>query len=226
MIDLVVLDDADRLAAAAATRLADEVRRAVARQGRFAMAVSGGSTPDLMFAALATQPVPWEVVHLFQVDERVAPDGHPDRNLTHLRRQLVDRVPLSARNVHALPVTAGDPADAALRYAGMLADVCPDGLDLVHLGLGDDGHTASWPPGDPVVDSDDDVAVVGPYRGHLRLTLTPRVVNRAGLVLWLVSGEAKAAALAGLLAGDPALPASRVRRDAAIVLADRAAAPR
>jgi 6-phosphogluconolactonase len=226
MIDVVDFDDPERLAAAAAGRLADHIRRGVAQRDRFSLAVSGGSTPDAMFDALATQAVPWAAVQVFQVDERVAPDGDPARNLTHLRRHLLDHVPLPPENVHPLPVTADDLDAAARDYAALLAHVCPDGLDLVHLGLGDDGHTASWPPGDAVLDSADDVAVVGPYLGPLRLTLTPRVIDRAGAVLWLVSGASKAAVLTRLLDGDPALPAGRVPRDNAMVLADRAAASR
>ncbi|HYT38112.1 MAG TPA: 6-phosphogluconolactonase, partial [Acidimicrobiia bacterium] len=94
------------------------------------------------------------------------------------------------------------------------------GLDLVHLGLGDDGHTASWPPGDPVVDATADVAVVGPFNGRLRMTLTPPPVDRAGWILWLIAGAAKAPVVARLLAGDPALPSSLVRRHDATLLAD------
>ncbi|MBK9181182.1 MAG: 6-phosphogluconolactonase [Acidimicrobiales bacterium] len=216
--------DAASLAAAAAHLLAVELRGAVAARGQATMAVSGGTTPWAMLAELVRCEVPWEAVHLFQVDERVAPDGDADRNLTALQSALLDRAPIPPEHVHPMPVTSPDLRAAAAAYADELAAVCGEGgaLDVVHLGLGDDGHTASWPPGDPVIDvTDADVAVVGPYRGHLRLTLTLPVVNRAVRVLWLVSGAAKVPALRGLLDGDLALPAAHVRRAAAVVLADR-----
>ncbi|HLF41056.1 MAG TPA: 6-phosphogluconolactonase [Acidimicrobiia bacterium] len=221
---LEVVADAAALAAEGARRIGAEARAAVAARGRFVLALSGGRTPAAMFEALAAADLPWRDVHLFQVDERVAPDGHPDRNLTGLRSALVDRVPIPPANVHPMPVTEADLEAAASGYTAALHGAAPGGmLDLVHLGLGDDGHTASWPPGDPVVDvTDRDVAVVGPYRGRVRLTLTPPAVNRARRILWLVDGADKAGALRGLLDGDPSLPASRVRRDEAVVLATAA----
>ena len=122
---------------------------AIAERGRFTIAVSGGSTPAAMFAELARLDLPWPQVHVFEVDERVAPDGDPDRNLNDLRANLLDLVPVVA---HLMDVTAADLPGACRRYADELSDVTGDGvLDVVHLGLGDDGHTASWPPGDPVI---------------------------------------------------------------------------
>jgi 6-phosphogluconolactonase/glucosamine-6-phosphate isomerase/deaminase len=164
-------------------------------------------------------------VHVFQVDERVAPPG-PERNLTGLEEALLAKVPIPAGNVHPMPVEDADLAAAAGAYAEEIrAVVGNEGrLDVVHLGLGDDGHTASWPPGDPVVDATDDVAVVGPFNGLVRMTLTPPAVNRADRIVWLISGAEKAGVLRGLLAGDPVLPASRVRRGAGVtLLADGAA---
>jgi 6-phosphogluconolactonase len=165
-------------------------------------------------------------VHVFQVDERVAPAGHGDRNLTALRAALLDRVPIPPGNVHPMPVEADDLEAAAAAYADELRSLTAPvgGLDVVHLGLGDDGHTASWPPGDPVVDSAADVAAVGPFNGRLRMTLTPPAVNRAGWIMWQIEGAAKAPVVARLVAGDPALPAARVRRRAVTLLADTAAA--
>lgn len=212
---------AQRTADLVAARLAE----AVDARGRAALAVSGGSTPLAFFAELAVRKLPWESVHVFQVDERVAPGDSPDRNLTGLRDALLDRAAIPPGNVHAMPVEAPDLAAAAAAYGEEIRAVTGPGgrLDVVHLGLGDDGHTASWPPGDPVVDATDDVAVVGPFNGRLRMTLTPPAVNRAAWIVWQISGAAKAAVLRGLLAGDPALPASRVRRDDVTLLADGAA---
>ena len=215
-----VAEDAERLAARAAGVVVDAARAGVARNGRFCLAVSGGRTPSAMLAHLARAALAWERVHVFQVDERVVPDGDPGRNLTDLQRELLDRVPAHA---HLMDVTAADPEAAAAAYATELDEVCGGALDLVHLGLGDDGHTASWPPGDPVVADERDVALAGPYAGFRRMTLTPRAVNRAASIFFLVSGADKRDALAALRRGDPALPASRVR-PGALVLADRAAA--
>jgi 6-phosphogluconolactonase len=229
VIPVETAPDSATLATRAADHVAAHAEQAVRERGLFTVAFSGGSTPARMFDALSERKLPWEAVHVFQVDERVAPDGHPDRNYTDLAAHLLDRVPIPPENVHPMPVTAGDLEEAARAYAADLAEVTGDGvLDLVHLGLGDDGHTASWPPGDPVVDAvgpnDPDVAVVGPFNGRLRMTLTPKAVSRAGAVLWLVDGAAKAPVLARLLAGDAAIPASRVRRDRAVVLAGSGAA--
>jgi 6-phosphogluconolactonase len=224
-----VLPDAAALAKAAVRQVVEAADAALDERGRFTLALSGGSTPLRFFDELTHRPVPWRSIHVFQVDERVAPARHPDRNLTGLMEHLLDRVPIPDANVHPMPVEASDLDAAAADYAAELAEFTgPAGvLDLVHLGLGDDGHTASWPPGDPVVDvTDTDVAVVGPFNGYRRMTLTPPPVNRAGRILWLVDGAAKAPALARLLDGDPSIPASRVRREGAVVLATRSAAPR
>ena len=220
-IEIEVLADATALAARAADLVAERLARAATSRGVATLAVSGGSTPLPVFAELAGRAVPWEAVHVFQVDERVAPAGHPDRNLTGLRAALLDRVPIPPANVHPMPVEEPDTAAAAAAYAADLRAVTGDGrLDVVHLGVGDDGHTASWPPGDPVVDATADVAVVGPFNGRVRMTLTPPAVNRAGWVMWEIAGAPKAPVVARLLAGDPALPSSRVRRHDATLLAD------
>jgi 6-phosphogluconolactonase len=166
-------------------------------------------------------------VHLVQVDERVAPSGHRDRNLTHIRKSLLKRVPLPPEQVHAMPVEASDLEAAASSYARLLQEVAgsPPVLDLVHLGLGPDGHTASLVPGDPALDvTDADVALTGVYQGRRRMTLTYPLINRARRILWLVTGGDKAGPLARLRAADASIPAGRVRQDQALVLADRAAA--
>ncbi|MDP8970105.1 MAG: 6-phosphogluconolactonase [Actinomycetota bacterium] len=226
-MDVEVLPDRQMLGSRAAALIAERAAGTVRAHGRFSLAVSGGSTPNAMFEALAGHRLPWERIHLFQVDERVAPDGDPDRNLVALRRRLLSQVALPPTNTHLMPVTAADLPTAARRYSAELRRVCgdPPVLDLVHLGLGDDGHTASLAPGDPVLDvTAEDVALSAPYRGRVRMTLTLPALNRAARILWLVGGAAKAPALRRLLAGDRTIPAARVRTDAAILLADRAAA--
>ena len=223
-----VLADADEVARAAAALMAADAREAVAARGRFIVAVSGGHTPWQMLRILADEQVPWAGVHMIQVDERVAPAGDPDRNLTHLRESLLNHAPLRAEHVHAMPVEASDLEGAAARYARTLEELAgsPPVLDLVHLGLGPDGHTASLVPGDRVLEvTDRDVALTGGvYQGRRRMTLTYPVLDRARRVLWLVTGDEKVAMLARLRAGDRAIPAGRVRQERALVLADRGAA--
>ncbi|MBV8267460.1 MAG: 6-phosphogluconolactonase [Planctomycetaceae bacterium] len=227
LMKLEVLADANTVARKAAAIIAAEARTAAAARGRFLMAVSGGHTPWLMLRALASEDVPWASVHLVQVDERVAPAGHPDRNLTHLRESLLEHAPLPPGQLHAMPVESPDLAEAATRYAHTLRELAgsPPVLDLVHLGLGPDGHTASLVPGDPVVDvTDADVALTGVYQGRRRMTLTYSILNRSRRILWLVTGSEKVGMLGRLCAGDESIPAGRVRQDRALVLADRAAA--
>ena len=222
-----VLANVDSVARKAAAIIAAEARSAVAARGRFLMAVSGGHTPWLMLRALAGEDVPWESVHVVQVDERVAPAGHPDRNFTHLRESLLEHAPLRPGQIHAMPVESPDLTAAATRYALTLREIAgsPPVLDLVHLGLGPDGHTASLVPGDPVVDvTDADVALTGVYQGRRRMTLTYSILNRSRRVLWLVTGTEKIGMLGRLRAGDESIPAGRVRQDRAQVLTDRAAA--
>ena len=221
------LADPDAVAQVGAAFTAGEARAAVAARGRFIMAVSGGHTPWTMLRALADQDVPWSDVHVVQVDERVAPPGHPDRNLTHLQESLLAHCPLRPEQVHAMPVESADLESASGQYAAMLQQIAgaPTVLDLVHLGLGPDGHTASLVPGDPVLDvTDVDVAVTGPYQGRRRMTLTYPILNRARHVVWLVTGREKAEMLARLCESDRSIPAGRVCQHAAVVLTDQDAA--
>ncbi len=226
-----VLDDDGAVARRGASIIAADAREAVAARGKFLFAVSGGRTPWQMLAALAGEDVPWTAVHLFQVDERVAPAGDPDRNLTHIRESLLGRVDLPPGNLHAMPVE-GDAEDlpaAAARYAGELESIAgtPAVLDLVHLGLGPDGHTASLVRGDPSLEvTDRSVALAGPYQGHLRMTLTFAVLDRARRILWLATGAEKSPMLARLRAGDRSIPAGRVSSARALLLTDRDAAGR
>ena len=226
-MELEVHTDADAVARAAAATVAAEARAAIAARGEFIMALSGGHTPWLMLGALAHEDVPWESVHLVQVDERVAPAGDVDRNLTHLLESLREIESLSPDQIHAMPVEDLDLEFAATQYAKTLNQIAgsPAVLDLVHLGLGPDGHTASLVPGDPVLNvTDIDVAVTGPYQKRRRMTLTYPIINRARQVLWLVTGKDKAETVVRLRDGDTSIPAGRVQRDHALVLTDRAAA--
>jgi 6-phosphogluconolactonase len=219
-----ILPDADAVARQAAGFLAAAARDAVAARGRFLLAVSGGHTPWQMLRALAGEDVPWAATHVFQIDERVAPAGHADRNLTHLRESLLADAPLPEANLHAMPVEDADLDAAARRYAERLASVAgsPAVLDVAHLGLGPDGHTASLVPGDPALDvADRDVAVTGVYQGRRRMTLTYPALDRARQVLWLVTGDGKADVVGRLRDGDRSIPAGRVRQDNAVVLTDR-----
>jgi 6-phosphogluconolactonase len=222
-----VLLNAEAVAKKAAEVMAEKARTAAAARGRFLMAVSGGKTPWLMLRALADEALPWEKVHIVQVDERVAPSGHRDRNLTHLRETLLEHAPLREEQIYSMRVEASDLETAAATYAQTLRDIggTPPMLDLVHLGLGPDGHTASLVPGDPVLKVvDRDVAITQVYQGRQRMTLTYPALNRSRDILWVVTGTEKVPMLKRLLHGDPSIPAGRIRRDSAVILADRAAA--
>jgi 6-phosphogluconolactonase len=226
-VKIEVFPDAESVAREAAKVIAEEGRGAVAARGKFVMAVSGGKTPWIMLRYLAQEDVPWNAVHIVQVDERIAPHGDRDRNLTHLRESLLTHAPLRPGQVHAMPVESDDLESACTRYTQTLVELAgaPPVLDVVHLGLGPDGHTASLVPGDPVLDViDADVALTGIYQGRRRMTLTYPTINRSRKVLWLVTGGEKAGMLARLRAGDPSIPAGHVRPDRSLVLTDRAAA--
>jgi 6-phosphogluconolactonase len=215
--ELETLADADAVARRAAGYVTQAARAAVSARGTFTFAISGGHTPWAMFAELAHEDVPWEQVQLFQVDERSAPEGDPDRNLTHLNDSLRG----APAQVHAMPVTDADLDAAAAAYAALV----PDRFDLIHLGLGPDGHTASLVPGDPVLEVTGRlVAVTGVYQGHRRMTLTYPALARADQLLWLITGADKKEPLGKLLAGDPSIPAGRVEAARSLVIADQSAA--
>jgi 6-phosphogluconolactonase len=223
-----ILPDADAVARKAAEAIAADARASVLARGRFVMAVSGGHTPWQMLRALANEDVPWENLHVAQVDERVAPEGDPDRNLSHLRESLLEHAPLRPEQILAMPVEWPDLDAAAKGYAETLQKIAgtPPVLDLAHLGLGPDGHTASLVPGDPVLNvTDSDVALTGVYQERRRMTLTYPMLNRSRRILWLVTGSDKVAALQRLRDGDVSIPAGRIQAANALVLADQAAAP-
>ena len=215
------------IAQKAAATVAADARDAVAARGRFLIAVSGGHSPWEMLRALAKEDVPWENVHVYQVDERVAPVGDPDRNLTHLRESLLAHAPLPPDHIYPMPVESPDLQAAATQYAVTLREKAgaPAVLDLAHLGLGPDGHTASLVPGDPVLQvTGTDVGITAVYMGRRRMTLTYPMLNRSRRILWLVTGEDKVDSLRRLRSGDTSIPAGRISRERALVLADLAAA--
>jgi 6-phosphogluconolactonase len=223
-----VLPDADAVAKAGAAVLAEAARAAVETRGVCTLALSGGRTPWVMLRALQHEDLPWHQVKIVQVDERVAPADSPDRNLEHLRESL-SSTPLLPDDLYPMPVEESDLAAAAARYARTLEGLAgaPPTLDLVHLGLGPDGHTASLVPGDPVLEVTDAwVGVTGTYQQHQRMTLTYPVLNRAHAVLFVVTGDEKADALLRLSRHDPTIPAGRIENQSVTVLADKAAAAR
>jgi 6-phosphogluconolactonase len=226
-MEIEVFADPDSAAKEAARVVAALAREAVAQRGQFIGAFSGGHTPWLMLRALADEDLPWPKIHIVQVDERLAPAGDPGRNLTHLRASLLDHTRIPSGNVHAMPVEIPDLNTAAAQYALTLQRLAgsPPVLDLVHLGLGSDGHTASLVPRDPVLNiADADVGVTAAYQGRRRMTLTYPILNRSRRILWLVTGAEKAGTLLRLRDCDESIPAGRLRRDTALVIADRAAA--
>lgn len=210
-MDLRISDEPAR---AAAVTIARSLRDAFRRRRAATLALSGGSTAPALIEVLLAEAVPWETVTVWQVDERVAPDGHADRNATPLAR-----LPCAVR---LMPVTATGLRAAAARYARSL----PDRFDVVHLGVGDDGHTASWPPGDrEVLVSERRVELVPPFNGRRRMTLTPSVVNTARARVVLATGAAKRSAITRWVHGDRSLPIASVKRTATTVFLDPAAAP-
>ena len=210
-LDIRVVDDPS---VAAAGWLARRLRDAVRRRGAATLAVSGGSTAPLMFEALRECEVPWDLTTIWQVDERIAPDGDSDRNAEQLQGL--------PGHIRLMPVTSKDLRAAARRYAVGL----PDRFDVVHLGMGGDGHTASWPPGDAVVDSSRAVEVTGEFNGRRRMTLTPLAVNAARARLVLTLGSSKAAMVERWIERDAEIPIDRVRRASTVVFLDQKAASR
>lgn len=226
-VPIEIVPDAGAAASRGAALIARLAREAVLRRGRFILAVSGGETPQSMFRELALEDMPWASIHLVQVDERVAPLGSPFRNLTSLQENLLNRVPLPRKQIYRMPVEADDQEAAGYRYAKILQLLggSPPLFDLVHLGLGADGHVASLVPGDLALDvKDEDVVLTAVYRGRRRMTLTYPIIDRARRILWLVTGAAKAEMLSRLYKGDTGIPAGRVNRRRATILADQAAA--
>ncbi len=228
-MDLIQVESAAEAAAQTAALFEQRLHETLSNREYFVAAVSGGRTPAMMFDELATRDLPWQQIRLTQVDERVAPAGDSARNLTQLKEHLLDKIVIPDENVLPLPVEASDLTEACVDHARALEVLAGDGLrfDFIHLGLGADGHTASLVPNDPVLNvSDAAVALTGEYQGRRRLTLTFPVLDQAGMVVWLVTGEDKVEALERMLARDAAIPAGRVQAKKQIVVADRAATGR
>jgi len=214
--ELEVLPDPEAVAVRAASLVAARARDAIGAVGHFTFAVSGGRTAARMLELLGEQDIQWNGVGVWQVDERVAPVRHPDRNLTLQLAALPEGVEL-----HPMPVEDADLESAAAAYAADL----PGAFDLLHLGIGPDGHTASLVPDDPALEVHDrDVAVTGEYQGRRRMTLTYPVLDRAREALWLVTSAEKSEALRRLVGHDPQIPAGRVNTSRQLIVADRAAA--
>jgi 6-phosphogluconolactonase len=218
---LEVFDNADAVHKRGAELMAEAATEAIAERGRAELAVSGGSDPWPMFSQLEDLFGDWKAMEIFQVDERVAPPGSEERNLTH----LIESLSIGAQgSIRPMPVNDEDLDAAADRYE----DKLPDAIDLAHLGIGPDGHTASLVPGDPVLDvTDKRVAVTsGEYQGVRRMTLTYPEIEQVRSLLWVVTGEEKQDALQKLIAQDPSTPSGRVKPGGeSVILADRAAAP-
>jgi 6-phosphogluconolactonase len=214
------------VAVAGANFISARAAEAIADRGQFTLALSGGSTPWVMLGKLAEYDLPWDRFKIFQVDERVAADGDPERNLVHIQNDFAGRIALPAENLFAMPVVSDDLEQAASRYQETMSEVAgePPVLDVIHLGLGGDGHTASLVPGDPVLDeSERDVAITDTYSGRRRMTLTYPIINRARSIMWLITGDGKADMLNRLIHGDVDIPAGRISQQQATVIADAAA---
>jgi len=211
-------------AARAAALVKDCIESAIAGRGLAAIALSGGKTPVGMLSELASAPIDWPRVHVFQVDERLVGE-HDTRRNWRVIRAAFERSGLPASHLHAMPLDAASPEAGAREYARELraAVGTPSVLDAVHLGLGEDGHTASLFPGDAAVDAAGEIALSGIHDGMRRMTLTLETINRARARIWLVTGPAKRAIVKRLLEPGAGLIASRVRSAESILVLDREA---
>ncbi len=218
MLELIPVADHEEAAQRASELIIGAGREALAERGAFSLALSGGKDPWRMVELVSEADLDWERATIFQVDERIAPAGDDDRNLTH----MVEALPIDLQTrIRPMPVTDDDLEAAAARYAEEL----PDALDAVHLGIGPDGHTASLVPNDPVLDvADRKVALTGgEYQDRRRMTVTYPTLAAARKIVWLITGEEKQDALAKLQAADPSVPAGRVSQERATIVADPAA---
>jgi 6-phosphogluconolactonase len=217
---------AEKVAARGAAYLEHEIREALAHQTSYSIAISGGRTPWEMLKILSKADLPWKRVNLFQVDERVAPDGHADRNLTQLFQAISGTAMLTQLRIFPMPVLAEDLEEGCWEYVKVLDEVTESkGLDLIHLGLGSDGHTASLVPGDGVMEVQDRLVACtqNTYQGRIRMTLTYPLLNSAKQLLWIVTGDEKQKMVQRLLQQDPSIPAGRIRQENALLLVDKAA---
>ena len=217
---------ADQVAAGAAAYLENEIREALHHQKSYSLAISGGRTPWEMLKILSKADLPWQRVNLFQVDERVAPNGHADRNLTQLFQAIASTPMVRQLRIFPMPVLAEDLEEGCREYTEVLDEVTEGkGLDLIHLGLGSDGHTASLVPGDGVMDVQDRLVACtqNTYQGRIRMTLTYPLLNSAKQLLWIVTGSEKQEMVQRLLQQDPSIPAGSIRQENALLMVDQAA---
>ena len=217
---------ADQVAAGAAAYLEHQIREALAHQPSYSLAISGGRTPWEMLKILSKADLPWQRVNLFQVDERVAPDGHADRNLTQLFQAIAGTPMVTQLRIFPMPVLAEDLEEGCREYTEVLDEVTEGkGLDLIHLGLGSDGHTASLVPGDGVMEVQDRLVACTQnlYQGRIRMTLTYPLLNSAKQLLWIVTGSEKQEMVQRLLQQDPSIPAGSIRQENALLMVDQAA---
>ena len=217
---------ADKVAAGAAAYLEQEIREALAHQKSFSLAISGGRTPWEMLKILSKVDLPWKRVNLFQVDERVAPDGHADRNLTQLFQAIAGTPMVTQLRIFPMPVLAEDLEEGCREYTQVLDEITEGrGLDLIHLGLGSDGHTASLVPEDGVMEVQDRLVACtqNTYQGRIRMTLTYPLLNAAKQLLWIVTGSEKQEMVKRLLQQDPSIPAGSIRQENALLMVDQAA---
>jgi 6-phosphogluconolactonase len=226
-MNVEVLANPEALAERAVEIVVQVGSRAIDERGLFVWAVSGGSTPRRMLELLGgRRDLDWSRTHLCQVDERLAPDGDPDRNATMLTEALLTPEFLGNNQpagIWWMPVTDEDPDAAAAAYADLLDALSGHPLifDLIQLGMGGDGHTASLVPGDPILSIDDkDVALTAEYNGRRRMSLTWPVLDRAKELLWVVGGSSKQDAVRLLLSNDPSIPATLPTQARATVLLD------
>ena len=221
-----IFPQAEQVAARAAAYLEQEIRDALTHQKSFSLAISGGRTPWEMLKILSKVDLPWQRINLFQVDERVAPDGHPDRNLTQLFQAIAGTAMVTQLRIFPMPVTAEDLDASAKEYAEVLDEIKEGkGLDIIHLGLGSDGHTASLVPGDGVLEIQNRLVACtqNPYQGRIRMTLTYPLLNAAKQILWIVTGSEKKEMVQRMLQQDPSIPAGRIQQENALLLVDQAA---
>jgi 6-phosphogluconolactonase len=216
--EIILCADAAALARHGAEHFVANAAQAIAQTGRFAVALSGGSTPAALYALLSTDEfrarVDWSRVHLFWGDERCVPPEHPDSNFRMTRENLLDHVSLPPENIHRMP---GDlePAAAADAYEAELKKFFGAGLprfDLIFLGLGEDGHTASLFPGSAALELSERLVAavyVEKLRSH-RLTLTLAAINAAAEIVFLIAGASKTAIVREIFSGAARYPAARV----------------
>ncbi len=211
--EVCVYPDRQALIAAALATIVERVRVAIAERQSCSIALSGGSTPEPLYAALAQQDLPWHQIQIFWGDERCVPHNHPDSNYGMAKRVWLDLVPIPTENIHPVPTDLNPPQAVADAYERqlMLALGKMPAFDVILLGMGDDGHTASLFPHTAALAVNDRLVTVGEKDGRARITFTFPLINNARSTIFLISGESKQVALQAVFAptGDELLYPSR-----------------